>query len=186
MLQGVDSGEAHPLVHSANLNDEGTAIWDSTSPGTVAMLDDEPEGALPSTDGDLQAEASGAEGLLGAETDMMSPVYDDILSPQSESIQTVGSVEDIVAQFQRTAGAAALQKSSPRSTGSGPSDGDIAAAAKAHLEKTALKAYSPAEQRQIINESGKASNLDRLDIADTHYAALDEMRGDEDDLDLLW
>jgi hypothetical protein len=43
----------------------------------------------------------------------------------------------------------------------------------------AVKDYTPAEQAAIINEgvNVRASNLDRLDIADTHYASI----SDEDD-----
>lgn len=55
---------------------------------------------------------------------------------------------------------------------------NIADAAKAHLAKTALKDFTPAEQAQIIEEGSAegvvARNLDDLDLADTHYAALEE------------
>jgi hypothetical protein len=45
----------------------------------------------------------------------------------------------------------------------------------------AVKDYSPAEQAAIINEGAhgvRASNLDRLDIGDTHYALLDDQEDD--------
>lgn len=51
-----------------------------------------------------------------------------------------------------------------------------------------MKAFSPAEQAQLINEGEgvTASNLDRLDISGTHYealeAALETESAEEDDL----
>lgn len=122
-------------------------------PGAHATLHMEPEGALPFTDGD------------GPDLD-----DDESLTPPHTA-----SVEDIVAQFQK--GAGYLMGGSPAAS-SGDA-GDIAAAAQAHLAKVAVKDYSPAEQAAIINEGAhvRAANLDRLDIADTHYAHLE----DEDD-----
>lgn len=191
--------EAAPVVHEppstryASMNDEDTALWDDggenlEGAGAVADLHDEPEGALPSTDGGA---FTNTEGLLGDQSDQMHATYDDALSPESESIQTVGSMQDdpsvaaIVAEFQRTAGAKVIMTDSRPSSG-GPSDGDIAAAARAHLEgKTAMRAFSPEEQRALINEPGRAGNADMLDIGDTHYAALDAIRGEDDDEEWL-
>ena len=60
----------------------------------------------------------------------------------------------------------------------GGEDMNIAQAAKAHLAKTALKSFTPAEQKQIIEEGSAegvvAANLDRLDLSGTHYIALEE------------
>lgn len=114
-----------------------------------ATLHMEPEGALPFTDGD------------GPDlTD------DEALTPPHTA-----SVDAIVAEFQSRA--AHLMSGGP---GAAQGDGlDVASAAKAHLAKLALKDYSPVEQAMIINEGShgvRAANLDRLDIADTHYAAL--------------
>lgn len=177
MLQGIDSGWAEPTMHEASMSDTDEAMWDSQlADGATATLNDEPEPALPSTDGST---VTPTEGLLGDQSDQMHAVYDDALSPESESIMSTGSVQDIVAEFQRTAGASAIMAGGGRSS-AGPSDGDIAAAAREHLEKMALKSYSPAEQRALIHEKGKARNTDMLDIADTHYAALDAMRGDDE------
>lgn len=73
---------------------------------------------------------------------------------------------------------------------SAPSDNaEIAAAAKAHLAKTALKAFSPAEQAAIINEGENvtAANLDRLDLTGTHYIGLEEALTEaEEEDDALW
>lgn len=127
--------------------------------GIEASLHMGPEGALPTTDGDgpdLQDDES-------------------LTPPTTASLGT----QDIVAQFQATAGHLA-----PGGAPGGPVTGrgdasDIARAANEALAKMALKNYTPAEQAAIINEgvNVRASNLDRLDIGDTHYAALTD---DED------
>lgn len=122
----------------------GMPQHEELTPGAQATLHMEPEGALPFTDGD------------GPDLD-----DDESLTPPHTA-----SVEDVVAQFQK--GAGYLMGGSPAASGGG----DIAAAAKAHLAKVAVKDYSSAEQAAIINEGAnvRAANLDRLDIADTHYA----------------
>lgn len=60
----------------------------------------------------------------------------------------------------------------------GDKDMNIAQAAKAHLAKTALKEFTPAEQRQIIEEGSVegvvARNLGDLCLDGTHYAVLEE------------
>jgi hypothetical protein len=143
--------------------------------GARADLHEQPEGALPSTDGS-------DDDIFGAAGDPTDPSG---LEPTSPGFVSTGSVEDIVAQFQATAGAQHLQSGS--SGGAGGNDGlDIAAAAKHFLETgqkpaegglstTALKDYTLAEREQIINEGEgvKAANLDRLDIAGTHYEHLE-------------
>jgi GNAT superfamily N-acetyltransferase/mRNA-degrading endonuclease RelE of RelBE toxin-antitoxin system len=129
------------------------------TPGAEATLHMEPEGALPFTDGD---------GLDLTDDESLTP-------PRTAA---VGSLEDLIAQFQSHASYLSSDGSSSpvRGTGDGA---EIALQARAMLSKLALKNYSPHEQAAIINEgaSVQAANLDRLDIADTHYAALDE---DED------
>jgi len=152
--QGGDMPPGHP----------GMPEHEVLSPGTEATLNLEPEGALPFTDGD---------GPDLSDDESLTPPH------------TAGreSLEGIVAAFQATAGHLAPGSSNRPSgaySGAGLGDpGDIAQAAKAALAKFALKDYSPAEQQMIINEGAgvRAANLDRLDIADTHYAT----RDDEDD-----
>lgn len=126
------------------------------TPGAEATLNLEPEGALPFTDGD-GPDLSDDESLTPSHT---------------AAAETLG---DILIAFQTTAAHLAPGGSA------GPAGGgsDIAQAAREHLAKTALKDYSPAEQAAIIGEGTgvRAANLDRLDIADTHYAHLN----DEDD-----
>jgi hypothetical protein len=127
---------------------------------TEATLHMEPEGALPFTDG---------EG-----PDLSD---DESLTPPHTASQ---GVSDIVAQFQATASHLA-PGGSPSGPVTGRGDGaEIAQAARAALAKMAVKDYSPAEQAAIINEgvNVRASNLDRLDIADTHYAHLEDPEDD--------
>lgn len=131
------------------------------SEGAEATLHMEPEGALPFTDGD---------GPDLSDDESLTP-------PTTASLGT----QDIVAQFQATAAHLA-----PGGASSGPVRGvgdsaEIAQAARSALAKMAVKDYSPAEQAAIINEGAnvRASNLDRLDIADTHYAMLNDPEDDD-------
>jgi hypothetical protein len=134
------SDASQPLSYGASVE----AAVEAAEDGAEALLHDEPEPALPSTDGENEH---------------------------------TGSIEDIVASFQATAGARGLMSG-------GQASSDIAAAAKEHLAKTALRDFSPAERAAMISEGQGgpgASNLDRLDITGTHYEAIDAMRADEDD-----
>ena len=171
--------------------------------GSQAELHDEPEGALPSTDGAGDDDSW----TSGPDADHQSPDpepggskrpcfdcgdrgYDADLGDECQTcggISLSGSV-DIVAKFQATAGAQMLMAGGG---GVGGDDGlDIAGAAKEHLAKVALKAFTPAEQYQIINEGEgtKAANLDRLDLTATHYLALEKAlaAADDEDDDESW
>jgi mRNA-degrading endonuclease RelE of RelBE toxin-antitoxin system len=154
--QGGDMPPGHP----------GMPEHEELTPGAEATLNMEPEGALPFTDGD-------------------GPDLSDDESLTPSHTAAAEGVEGIVAAFQATAAHLAPGSSNaPPGAYTGASlgePGDIAKAAKAALEKFALKDYSPVEQAAIINEGAnsgtRAANLDRLDIADTHYAT----RDDEDD-----
>lgn len=121
--------------------------------GAEATLHDQPEGALPSTDGGLSlAEDAGGDEHV--------PTDDQEVTPARTA-----SIESIVEEFQRTAGKK-LMEGAPTAGGS-----EIAQAAREHLAKTALKDYSPSEQQAIINEGSNATakNLDRLQLQGTHY-----------------
>lgn len=85
-------------------------------------------------------------------------------------------VSDVVAQFQARAAHLAPGGGPSTPQGGRGDASEIAQAARAALSKMALKDYSPAEQAEIINEGAdvRAANLDRLDIADTHYASMSE------------
>lgn len=68
----------------------------------------------------------------------------------------------------------------------GISNSDIAAQAKKVL---AAKTFSPEEQADLIGEGEgtvAARNLDRLDIAGTHYEALERIDDEEDNYENLW
>jgi mRNA-degrading endonuclease RelE of RelBE toxin-antitoxin system/GNAT superfamily N-acetyltransferase len=149
--QGGEMPPGHP----------GMPEHEELKPGAEATLNMEPEGALPFTDGD---------GPDLSDDESLTP-------PHTASAETLA---DVVAAFQATAGYLGAGGSAVPAGGRGGGS-DIAAAAREHLAKTALKDYSAAEQAAIINEGAasgtRASNLDRLDIADTHYATLN----DEDD-----
>lgn len=134
----------------------GMPEHDELSPGAEATLHMEPEGALPFTDGD-------------------GPDLSDDESLTPPHTAAAEGVESLVAAFQATA----VHLAPGASSGPARGGSDIARAAREHLAKTALKDYSPAEQAAIIGEGAnvRAANLDRLDIADTHYAT----RNDEDD-----
>ena len=136
---------------------------DEDKEGAEATLHMEPQGALPFTDGD---------GPDLTDDESLTP-------PRAASL----TVQDIVEQFQSRAahlnpGSAAGAPLAPLS-GTGAAS-EIAGAARAALAKMAVKDYTPAEQAAIINEGHnvRASNLDRLDIGDTHYAHLQ----DEDEI----
>lgn len=76
-----------------------------------------------------------------------------------------------------------LSGSSAQATGP-TKDADIAAAARAFLAKESAKVFSPEEQRALINEGQgevTASNLDLLDIAGTHYEALEAALATDDE-----
>lgn len=160
------------------------------SDGFLGSLHDQPEPALPSTDG--------AEAELADERDNADPSqYDENdaeLTPNvttNTTVASAGSTQDIVARFQATAGARALG-------GGGDSNGghhaaqqannkEIANAAKQFLTKSALKDFNFAEQQELINEGARdktmARNSDVLKIQDTHYAALEAALAAEDALE---
>lgn len=159
-----------------------------------AELHDEPEPALPSTDGgeedlgvmhafDSQPRTASGPGahplvvgnvLAGAE-DSGGTALGNAFDTAGAGESVPSNVQDIVARFQASAAASKLM------AGGGSKDAsDIAAAAKEHLAKTSLKEFTPAERSQMINEGGgmvRARNLDSLDITGTHY----EHIGDDDD-----
>lgn len=134
----------------------------------AAEMHDEPEPALPRTDG--------AEGDDDDELDQKAHS-----TPAAKAVASAGSVEEILANFQRTAGAGLMSGGSAAVASA--EQGDIAQAAMAHLAKTSLKAFTPAEQQALINEGQgvTASNLDRLDISGTHYQALEALQDADDD-----
>lgn len=143
-----------PMVLDTLFSGDKKKDEDDEPDGAEATLHDEPEPALPATDGSLwDVEVASGDSLASAE--------DDALSPENMSMQTQGSrsVEEIVADFQRSAGAQVLMNG-----------------------KTATS-FSAAERQELINESPgtQASNTDRLDIAGTHYALIEDEGGEDED-----
>ena len=146
------------------------------------MLHDEPEPALPSTDG------ADPDGYQPPETHGSIPDVGESLSPN----QFTGSVNDIVATFQATAGAQGIMANTPASTpGGGDVSFDFAAAARQYLaqdkgmQKSALKDFSFPEQQELINEGKtadvRARNFSNLQIEGTHYEALSHALGLDDE-----
>jgi 8-oxo-dGTP pyrophosphatase MutT (NUDIX family) len=166
----------------------------------TATLHDEPEAALPSTDGDREAPLPPGTPMPTSDAETMRHGYDD-LSEFAEDHPELGNstvnahtsnagpgmqegfgspAQQIVDQFQRTAGAHALAAGGQKEDAL-----DIATAARMHLEKrtagagtqkTALKDFSFQEQQQLINEGGPgvtARNLPELQIEGTHYQSLE-------------
>lgn len=189
--------------HSTSKNPASTGFatsedpnnWDNVNTGPVSgsvvpamsfdsVLHAQPEPALPSTDG-------GAEYHPEIDPEDLDPIPDnpetpDPYSPTGSVPPTDGSLTpntyhsslggrsaaDIVAEFQKSAAGQALM--TPPSAQQ-DSD-DIAAAAQAHLSKTALADFSPEEQRELINEApdARARNFDGLKLEGSHYALLEE------------
>lgn len=191
-LEEFDPGTTPPQ-HSLSQNPGSTGFATSEDPdswehlgetsslapsGVYAMLHDEPEPALPSTDGaddDLPIVDPRAD--MHSEIGMLDQSYTP--SPVHGSLQE-GSVADIVAQFQATAAAKSL------ATPGGESSEDVAQAAQEFLKKQALKDFNFHEQQELINEGAldntMARNADVLKIEGTHYAALEEALAAEEAL----
>jgi hypothetical protein len=136
-------------------------------------------GLKPSTSGDTNRECGECDGSGEAPSGRRTA---SVEAPSE-------AIEDIVAQFQATAGALAIASGSAPGNASEGGEGDVASAARAFLAKESMKTFSPAEQKQIIDEGMdvKAANLDRLNIEGTHYEALEAAlasQTDDDDLEL--
>jgi 8-oxo-dGTP pyrophosphatase MutT (NUDIX family) len=154
--------------------------------GYLGSLHDEPEPALPSTDG--------AESELDDQRDNADPSqYDENdaeLTPNT-TLASAGGAADIVARFQATAAATALGggegTGGGRHTAQQANNKDIANAAKEFLTKRALKDFNFREQQELINEGDRdkamARNSDVLNIDGTHYSALEAALAAEEALE---
>lgn len=150
-----------------------------------------PEPALPFTEGEIEA-----EGGLHSEALVVEALADPTTAP--EMAEAIGeslassppSPGDPRLAWLLSGASAGAASGAGGGTPANASDSDIAAQAKAHLAKIALKEFTPAEQREIIEEGMDvlAANLGDLDIAGTHYQGLEaafqqaEAVGDEEDL----
>lgn len=198
--KAADHVPMHAVTRSWTWNDEAQDHLPSDVHRT-AMLHNEPEPALPSTDGEREDPLPAGTPAPATDAETMPYGYDDLTefgedhpevgsTPGTRSLGHVGQLasgsvhtttERIVAEFQRTAGAQALASNSPRK---GDDQMDIAAAARAYLDqgagagtqRTALKDFSPEERAELINEGAQgvtARNLQELQIEGTHYSALE-------------
>jgi hypothetical protein len=159
------------------------------SGAVLAELHDEPEGALPYTDGDSAYQEDPANPYTGDTGENQGSISDieDEGTPNSVTALRFqagneAAVADIVASFQATAAANSLM-----ATGGARAANDgmnIAAAAQAHLQKHALKDFNFREQQELINEGVRdgvrARNMGDLQIQGTHYEALNDALGAED------
>lgn len=135
-----------------------------------SMLHEEPEPALPSTDGAEDSDEDGEVVRTAAAARGTRPVGEG-----GDPIQghLAGPPPDSRAWLMKSSGHDARDKA------------DIAAQAKAFLNKQAVRDFTPAEQARIISEGEgqTARNLDRLILEGTHYS---EMSGEIEDDELLW
>lgn len=130
--------------------------------GPEATLHEEPEAALPTTDGTVNADDADPEALNPME---FSAFLADF-QKRAVHLRTAGASGD-----RDVASAAAAFLSGGPAGGAGG------------LSKAAMRDFTPAEQRMLIEEAPgvRAGNADRLDLTGTHYADLAAMRGDEED-----
>lgn len=124
--------------------------------GPEATLHDEPEPALPATDG-------------------------------ADEVQATTELGDEPTLEQLRQGMAWLEGTKDRRAAHAQENSEIAAMAK-RVAKMGMKAFSPAEQAQIIDEGEgvTAANLDRLEIAGTHYEVLEAKLAEEEEGDASW
>jgi 8-oxo-dGTP pyrophosphatase MutT (NUDIX family) len=173
--------------HAFNLDFDRRALAALTG-----ELHDGPEPALPSTDG-----AEGEEPGERYRSQMVSEIPDSENSANPNSVHAARTTDEIVAAFQATAAAKALDQ------GKAPDTMDIAGAARAYLSgetpagagmsRTALKEFSFSEQQELISEGAtdgtRARNLADLDITGTHYSTLQaklDAAGESDDPESLF
>jgi hypothetical protein len=142
--------------------------------GTYTTLNDQPEAALPTTDGIVDDSTGFAihdpEAAADASSILAGNSVDGAHLPSSD-IENQHTTAAIVEEFQRSAGAKALADTPELS---------------AKLQsKTAMAEFSFDEQQALINEGkgDRARNFDDLKIAGTHYELLPD---DADDDHILW
>jgi 8-oxo-dGTP pyrophosphatase MutT (NUDIX family) len=175
--KAVDHIPMDAVTRTWTWNDEAKDHLPSDAHRT-ATLHDEPEPALPSTDGEREASLPSGTPAPASDAGTLRHGYDD-LAEFGEDHPELGTTASIIDQFQRTAGAQSLAGGNPRED-----QMDIAVAARLHLEKAvgvgmqkaALKDFSFQEQQQLINEGVHgitARNLPDLQIDGTHYSALE-------------
>ena len=141
-----------PFLFDGLIISPSSGVWERYpfAGGVVATLEDEPEGALPYTDGTPD------EPEETYETDEQNNTH------LGQSDQNGNPVPSWL-----------MRSNSNQGVGD---DMNIAAAARNYLlTSTAVKSFTYAEQQEIINEGEgiTASNLDRLRLEGTHYEQLE-------------
>lgn len=159
---------AYKVWRAANPKESRRAVLDVPRE-TVAILHDEPEAALP------VAYGSDEDDWAGQTEDL--DTTERIPQSSGETVMHTGKFtpgDERLGWLMQGAGSAQQDTQ------------DIAAAAKAHLAKTALRDFSPAEQQQIIEEGAEehlgSRNDDRLNIDGTFYAAMSPTSDNDDSL----
>ena len=177
----ISLDEANSITTGEPVYDSDTFAWAGSNGGYAeADLHDEPEPALPSTDG------------ADDELDRAAVLLSQAVAPAQGSIYHAASVDGMsidepVGQSDKARAAALVaQYDAWVETGVGENpfahlgggetvDSEISLAAQQHLAKEAVRTFSPAEKQAYIDEGEdtEAGNLDRLDISGTHYEALE-------------
>jgi len=201
--QGIDPAEYHRLMHRTpgeyftvphehfGMSENDQAALRGMGFEAAMPSPDTQAGAHVPVPGDYPLESDATGGGPGMSR------HDEVLSPADVSIQSMGtqqwsggdynsadeaapelehhdSTDNIVTAFQRSAAASQYASDGPGAA-QGPSDTDVAAAARAYLSKTA-DVLPEAEASALIAEGRgeRARNLDLLDLAGTHYAEENE------------
>lgn len=173
-----ESGEAQAPAPRAQAVPPRTAIADHFALSFDADLHEEPEPALPTTDGsDEDADIEQARQALLASAAISADSLGVVSAEEAQSFE---------------AKAAAAETKDPHAwllEGSGAKDGDVASMAQAFLanRKEALKDFSAAERKSIIDEGegDLAGNFDGLDLTGTHYIALEQAQAAQQANDTL-
>jgi hypothetical protein len=153
-IREIHFEKAYAILHGRKKYEENS--------GVEALIHDEPEPALPETDGGEDEEEI-PENLR-----------------ESASLVAYRSIEGSTSKT-------ADLRPSWLAPGVGSSDGDIAKAAQEYLAKTALKVFSPAEQQMLIDEGADvvASNLGDLLLEGSHYAELETALKEDDEKGIM-
>jgi rubredoxin len=159
--------------------DDGVEMEQGDPEGAASYAEaekhDEPEPALPTTEGD-EIEHDHDEAIA------IEAFADPAVAPEMAEVVTAS----LAASPPKPGDPRLEWLMTGATTAPEAGDLDIAAGAKAYLAKQALKAFSPEEQKAIIEEGldVQAANLGDLDIAGTHYEGLEAAFAaaeDEDD-----
>jgi 8-oxo-dGTP pyrophosphatase MutT (NUDIX family) len=170
--RGYDAGHATGTglaPHAGSVLDE--QLGDLLAPAAESGVDDDPEHALPVTYGEDEDPVLASLAQLAGLASVPAPDVAAGPDPRDPGYAVMAGV--------RPEHAWLLE-----GTGRSSSD-EIADAAQAALAKAAHRDFAPHEQREIISEGEGgpgARNLAALDLADTHYEAMDPAaaRDDED------